>query len=162
MNIVDKQFYNLVNILNNKTIDEIKEEILEKFKKLPENIKNGLESYFYKFPYWGILSLKDNNYEEIENRANVLKNHLSDLIWLYEHLEDYRSRYLLLAILNNWYYYNFELLENAREKIYPDYFDLDLIPVKKDSVLVDLGAYFGESTLSFIDSYGKDNYQKIY
>ncbi len=160
MNIIDKRFYNLVNDINSKSIEEVYLEILNKFKNLNVKYQNTLQDYFKKFPYWGNLSIKDNNYEEIHNRANVLKNHLSDLIWLYEHLEDYRSRYLLLAILNNWYQYDFEMLSKIMEKVYPDYFDLDIVPYVKDAVFVDLGSYTGDTVLSYIYCY--EDYQKIY
>ena len=46
------------------------------------------------------------------------------------------------------------------EKVYPDYFDLDIVPYVKDAVFVDLGSYTGDTVLSYIYCY--EDYQKIY
>ena len=162
MNIIDKKFYDLINSLKNKSIEDIYEEILNKFKGLDTNMQKSFIDYFQKFDYWGKLSIEDNNYEEILNKAVSLKEHLNDYIWLYEKLQDYRSRYVLFAILNNWYNYDFETLRKAREYMFPDYFDFDLIPFNKEHVIVDLGAYIGDTVYSYIDSYGINSYKKIY
>ena len=45
--------------------------------------------------------------------------------------------------------------------IKPD-FDLDIMPRRTDEVLVDVGAYIGDSCIDYIESYGKESYKKIY
>lgn len=80
---------------------------------------------------------------------------------MYESLEDYRSKLVLLATINNWYNYDFKTLSKVIENTYDDYFDLDLIKPNKEEVLVDLGAYIGDTAISFTQNYG-DNYKKIY
>lgn len=110
----------------------------------------------------GKIDLDHHVYEEIELKVKELKEHLKDFEDLYWHLNDYRSKKILYAILNNWVYYDFLSLSQVQEQCFDDYFDLDLIPECKNEVFVDLGAYIGDSTLSFIKNYGIDSYQKIY
>lgn len=77
-------------------------------------------------------------------RAKSLKEHLDDFTWLYNKLSDYRSKQVLIAILNNWYQFDFETLSIYRGTNYSHYFDLDLVSCNNQEVLVDLEAYAGD------------------
>ena len=160
-NVIDKNFYQLIEQLKKLSEDEIFNVIKEKFLALPTDIQNSLEIYFQKFAYWGSLDHQKEDYEEIKRRANSLCKHLDDFVWLYENLGDYRSKKLLYAIMNNWYQYDFITLGECMENAYQDYFDLDLVHCNELEVFVDLGAYTGDSILSFLDNYN-EQYQKIY
>ena len=85
-----------------------------------------------------------------------------DFVWLYENLADYKSKYILYAILNNYYNFDFISLGKVTNDIYKHYFDLDILKLQQDEVFVDMGAYIGDTTLDFINSYGTDSYKKIY
>jgi len=161
MNYIDKEFTKLTNLLENLSLDEIFYNIRYNYIKLNDNIKNSIEDFLNKFNYWGSLDYKNNDYTEIYEKAKSLKNNLEDYKWLYNRLEDYRSKKLLFAILNNWYKYDFNNLETSREINYKDYFDLDIVKCK-DEVFVDLGAYTGDTTLDYINTYGIDSYKQIY
>jgi len=161
MNYIDKEFTKLTNLLENLSLDEIFYNIRYNYIKLNDNIKNSIEDFLNKFNYWGSLDYKNNDYTEIYEKAKSLKNNLEDYKWLYNRLEDYRSKKLLFAILNNWYKYDFNNLETSRETDYKDYFDLDIVKCK-DEVFVDLGAYTGDTTLDYINTYGIDSYKQIY
>lgn len=161
MNYIDQNFQTLVNHLKSFTKDEIFEQTKNAFMNVDPQIQNSIEDYFHKFPYWGKLDCKNEEYEHFHLKAETLSEHLNELNWLYDKLEDYRSKKLLFAILNNWYQYDFKTLASSQEKNYPHYFDLDLFSCK-DEVMVDLGAYIGDTVLDFIHTYGKDCYKKIY
>lgn len=161
MNYLDKSFYELTTHLSQLNSNDIFNNIKDKYLKLPENIKLGLEDFFKKFDYWGKLNYKNNEFQEIQNRATSLHNHLEDFIWLYEKLEDYRSKKILYAILNNWYLYDFKELDECYEKQYPDYFDLDLIKCNESTVFVDIGAYTGDTILEYLKMYN-GKYKRIY
>ncbi len=148
--------------IQNKSLEEIYNEIKNGYLKVSPNIQFALEDYFNKFPYWGKLKKDENNYEELYNRAKSLKEHINDYIWLYNKLEDYRSKKLLFAILDNWYNFDFETLNTSIEKNYPHYFDLDIVKCDKNEVFVDLGAYTGDTILDYFNCYGVNNYKKIY
>lgn len=161
MNYIDKEFKKLTTLLEQLNIEEIFYNIKYNYSRLSEERKKSLEDYFNQFGYWGTLDYKNNDYTEIYEKALSLKNNLEDYKWLYNKLQDYRSKKLLLAILNNWYKYDFINLEKSRETNYNDYFDLDIIKCEQE-VLVDLGAYIGDTTLDYINTYGIDSYKKIY
>ncbi len=161
MKNIDKDFYDLVKLLKSLSEEEIFENIKNYYLSLAEDVRKPLEDFLNRFGYWGTLSYENNDYTEIKNKAESLAYHLDDYIWLYEKLGDYRSKKLLLAILRNWYYYDFYNLENSREINFTPYFDLDLVECH-DEVLVDLGAYTGDTVLDYLKIYGPNSYQKIY
>lgn len=162
MNIIDKKFYNLINLIQNQTLEEVYTEIKNNFFNINQNIKNSLEDFLNKFPYWGELKQKENNYEELYNRAESLKKHLEDYVWLYQKLSDYRSKKLLFAILNNLYKFDFTTLNTSKEQNYLHYFDIDLVKCNENEVIVDLGSYTGDSIIDYFNTYGTDQYKKIY
>lgn len=162
MNYIDQNFAILIRYLETQSYESLFDKMKDRYLRLPLEIQNGIEDYFEKFPYWGKINAQKQEYEHIAKKAQSLKEHLADYDWLYHHLEDYRSKKLLLSILQNYYYYDFDLLGEMQEKNYSDYFDLDLIQPTMEEVLVDLGAYTGDTILDFLKIYGEDCYQKIY
>ncbi len=161
MNIIDNNFYKLSNEIKRLSEKEIYYRIRSKLNNVPiETIKN-CEKFFNQFGYWGKLDIEHDIYEEIELKSFELYNHIDDFIWLYEKLEDYRSKKTLYSILNNWYNYDFKNTSEAREIMYDDYFDLDIVKCNNE-IIVDLGAYTGDTILSYIKNYGEDSYEKIY
>lgn len=162
MNIADLNFYKLTEEIGKLSRDELAERIKAAFAAVSPDVSRRLAAYFDKFPFWGRLAPEEGIFEEIELKADVLSSHLDDFVWLYERLADYRSKKTLYAVLNNWYRYDFKTTTQVKEYAFDEYYDLDLIPSAHDEVFVDLGAYFGESTLSFALNYGKESYRRIY
>lgn len=161
MNYVDRNFEWLTSEIKGKTKIEVFEHIKKKYQLLPLAVKQSMEQFLSDFPYWGVLDDQKKVYEEIHNKAESLHDHIDDYRWLYQHLKDYRSKKLLFAILYNWYDYDFTTLKELMDQTYCHYFDLDIVTCDQE-ILVDVGAYIGDSTLDFIHSYGLDAYQKIY
>lgn len=161
MNIIDKKFNNLLIELNKLSEEEIYNHIKEEYKKINPITKNNVENFFNHFNYWGSLNEKSENFEEIKLKAQTLKENIKNYKELYQNLEDYRSKLTLYSILNNWYNYDFQNLSNVQEKMFDDYFDLDLLKPSEDEVIIDLGAYNGDTVLSYVKCYGK-KYKKIY
>ncbi len=162
MNKIDREFYHLIDILRNSTREQILFQMKENFKLVPEETQKSIEDYFQMFDYWGKLDVRNNQFQELERKADSFVEHLDDYVWFYKRLKDYRSKKLLLAIMRNWYQYDFYTLEETIEKFYPDYFDLDIVKCDKNEVIVDLGAYIGDTVLSYLNMYGKDCYKRIY
>ena len=161
MNQIDLKFALLLQEIRNLSESELYYQIRSAFEQIPDVTRNNMVNFFNQFLYWGSIHIENNNYEEIELKVKELKEHVDDFEELYLNLEDYRSKKLLYAILNNWVHYDFDTLNEVIEKFYDDYFDLDLIPSCNNEVFVDLGAYTGDSTISFLRNYG-DSYNKIY
>ncbi len=162
MNKIDLQFQELVSEISRKTKSEVFQTIKENYQRQQPEIKIALEGYYQTFPYWGKLKEQSGEYESLYLRANSLKEHIEDYNWLYHKLKDYRSKKLLYGILNNWYNFDMETDKRAIEKNYDQYWDLDIINPTPEEVIVDIGAYIGDSVLSYIDNYGINNYKKIY
>lgn len=162
MNNIDKNFFNLVDTIKKQNLEEVYSHIKDCFDKIHPSIQVSLEDYFKKFNYWGKLIISEDNFEELHNRAESLKNHIEDYIFLYGKLEDYRSKKLLFAILNNWYNFDFETLKTSGETNYLHYFDADIVKCSKEEIIVDLGAYIGDTVIDYLNTYGLDQYKKIY
>lgn len=152
----------MIEDIRNKSLEEVYDHIKKQFIKIPDNIQTSLEDYFNKFPYWGKINRLEGNYEELYNRAKSLKEHLDDYIWLYNKLQDYRSKKVLFSILNNWYNFDFETLNTSIERNYPHYFDLDIVKCDENEVFIDLGSYVGDTVLDYFSCYGANCYKKIY
>lgn len=161
MNQIDLKFALLMNEIRSLSEQELYHQIRLSFEQIPDATRNNMMNFFNQFLYWGSMDIEHNNFEEIELKVHELKEHVDDFEELYINLKDYRSKKLLNAILNNWVHYDFNTLSEVIEKCYDDYFDLDLIPTCNEEVFVDLGAYTGDSTISFLRNYG-DSYKKIY
>ena len=161
MNQIDLKFALLMNEIRSLSEQELYHQIRLSFEQIPDATRNNMMNFFNQFLYWGSMDIEHNNFEEIELKVHELKEHVDDFEELYINLEDYRSKKLLYAILNNWVHYDFNTLSEVIEKCYDDYFDLDLVPTCNEEVFVDLGAYTGDSTISFLRNYG-DSYKKIY
>lgn len=160
---IDAMWVALCETIRNSTQQQLvytMKKHLKKVKGQSDKIFNMLVNYYNQYQYWGTIQPEKDWYEVFEQRAQVLKQHLSDFEWLYLKLQDYRSKKTLLAILNNWVFLDFETLGQVRETCYMDYFDPDLILCDEKEVLVDLGAYTGDTVLNFVNSY--PSYQKIY
>lgn len=160
----DFMFHNLVVLVQHAS----KEELVQKMKNALEAIRSADEhfyslvrNYYHFYSYfWGDLDLDQGIYDLFINRAEQLKDHLEDFIWLYHELGDYRSKKVLFGILNFWVTFDYAEKDSLRENNFSDYFDYDLISCTEDEVFVDLGAYKGDSARSYIKNYG--SYKKIY
>ena len=162
MYIIDKKFKTLTSIFKALSLEEIYENIKEKYLIIPDATKDSLEKFLDEFPYWGRLKRYENDYEELYNRAISLKEHVDDYITLYNSLCDYRSKKLLYSILSNWYQFDFNSIEESFEKNFSHYFDLDIVKCDKNEVVVDAGAFIGDTVIDYINNYGIQNYKKIY
>ena len=162
MNNIDNKFRNLIIYIKDSTYEELLGKIKLNYLSLPENFKHILEKYFEKFSFWGSLDYSKGDFKEIELKAKTLKSHYKDFMWFYNKLGDYTSKYILYAVLNNWIYYDTISLDKVIDKKYKHYFDLDLIPNCNREVIVDLGAYTGDSIMDYLATYGEDSYKSIY
>ena len=140
--------------------DDIFSNIKNKFEMIHPDTQRSFENFFRQFNYWGTLDIDNNDYNQLYEKAKSLHDHIDDYKWLYDSLNDYTSKKILYAILNNWYQYDFETLHECMNSKFKHYFDLDIIPNCNNEVFVDLGAYIGDTTLDYIEIY--NNYQKIY
>ena len=161
MNFIDEKFFKIIEEFEVLPKEEIEKKMVLFYKFLPSNIKKSLENFFKSYNFWGTLDEANEDFDIFKKKAQIFKEKREDFVWLYDSLKDYKSKSILLSILNN--YYNFDLngLNLVADKIYKHYFDLDLLPFCKNEVFVDVGAYTGDTVLDYIASYGM-SYNKIY
>lgn len=162
MNVVDRNFYELADEISRLSEKELYYRMRSSFERVPKQTQKSCADFFNRYGYWGRLEPENGNYEEIELKERTLHEHMDDFVWLYRRLEDYRSKKTLYAILSNWYRYDFTSTTQARESMFKPYFDLDLLTCGQDEVFVDLGAYTGDTVLSYLRCYGEDCYKRIY
>ncbi len=152
---LDRQFFNLMKLIESTSVRQIEEYMVDSFKKIDEINRREIQNYARRFPMWGDIDYRTGRGSMVIERANCLKEHREDFIWLYNRLCDHRSRYALVAILNYWMSYNFQFLGNCKEMLFPDYFDPDILPISKDEVIADVGAYIGDTAFQFAQLYEK-------
>lgn len=162
MNIVDKDFFKLIKFIKSLNEEELYINIKKNFLNIPKETQYSIEKFFNTFNFWGKIDIKNNNYEALYLKAKVLKKHYKDFVQLYKKLKDYKSKKLLYSILNNWLEYDFETISTCLGSPFKHYYDLDIIPHCQNEIVVDLGAYNGDSVIDYIYTYGKHSYKKIF
>lgn len=162
MNVIDRNFSELVQEINSLSEKELYYRIRRDFDRVPAETRKSCQDFFNRFGYWGRLDPQQGIFEQIELKELALFEHIGEYAWLYERLEDYRSKKTLYSILSNWYRYDFTSTAQTKEYMYDDYFDLDVVSCTPEEVVVDLGAYTGDTVKSYIRNYGEDCYRRIY
>ena len=162
MNVIDRNFSELVQEIHSLSEKELYYRIRRDFDRVPAETRKSCQDFFNRFGYWGRLDPQQRIFEQIELKELALFEHIGEYAWLYERLEDYRSKKTLYSILSNWYRYDFTSTAQTKEYMYDDYFDVDVVSCTPEEVVVDLGAYTGDTVKSYIRNYGEDCYRRIY
>lgn len=165
-NIVEADFEMLMAYLEVVSLEELEQLLKDNFstlKKVDIKVYALLIKTYEKYQdFWGALNPEKGIFECINQRAKALKEHTAEWRWLFGQLCDSRSKKVLYNVLANWITFKVDYLEQSREKVYKDYFDLDLIPeVTEEEVFVDLGGYIGDTVEDFVNAYSA-KYKRIY
>ena len=162
----DREFEKIKAIIQKNTEKELIELMCwsynEWVKRSSGNTIKEILSFYNKLNFWGKLDPQENNIEMIEQRADILKNKWDSIEKLYNRLEDYRSKYVLLSVLFFWITFSKEKIHNVKEMCFKSYFDMDLLHCNGQEVMVDLGACQGDTIEEYIETYGEDCFKKIY
>ena len=160
---VDVRFNQIIQYVENNTQEQIYELIKASYFALSRRDRAAMESMeasYKNYPYWGKLSMKDRQYELIEQRATQLKGYLEEFIWLYQKVQDSTSKKILCNILKHWITFEHQYLGEVMGTKFSQYFDKDIIQCDEQEVFVDIGAYNGDTLISYLDNY--KNYRKIF
>ena len=162
-NFADREFLAVLDYIWSHSERELLQTMKSKLmqiKRLSKETYQGFVNYFARFPLWGTLNPDRGDYNTLELRAAVLKQHSYDFLWLYCRVEDYLSRRTLCAILKNWAVLDMKDLQMVKS-IFPDYWEPDIFPDNEGDIFVDVGAYTGDSIAQYAAAYGT-GYRKIY
>lgn len=160
-NSLDKSFFKMMKALEYVDYSVLFQCTLDALLSNPDANLKFYEILFQEYEYfWGTLDIAQKRFDIIENRIHTMIDHREDYIWLYRRLADYRSKNVLVKILQNWLSFDVDKIMSMKENNFNDYFDLDLVKMKEDEVFVDLGAYTGDSAFQFIQTF--QNYKHIY
>ena len=160
-NELDERFVWLMDYVKYVDKAELVEHIKIRLMRLDKEHIALIDNFYQNHAYfWGTLDIKSGKYDVIYDRVNSLTEHREDFIWLYDRLGDYRSKLVLVNTLYNWISFDPTYIRDMHEGNFKDYYDLDLLLCDENEVLVDIGAYTGDSALDYIMTYRK--YKKIY
>lgn len=122
-----------------------------------EQIARKRTDYWKKYPMWGAdeAAVED-------SLSATLSGHRADFRWLFDRLADEQSRRVLTAVVRSWRFYEIDELEKVKEHQYDDYFDRSLLHCDDSEVVADLGAYTGDTFLSYVKNYGSMAYRRYY
>lgn len=159
---IDMKFNQVIQFVENNSQDQLYELIKAQYielSRINKAVLESMEASYKNYPYWGKLSMKNKEYELIEQRAFQLKEHLDDFIWLYQKVQDSTSRKILCNILYCWITFDSSYLNEILDNRFSQYFDRDIIQCDDQEVFVDIGAYNGDTLLSYLNNFV--NYKKV-
>lgn len=160
----DNEFYSLIEQLKTKDLNQLLTNAANWANRWVEEDHEyyGLLLKWYRSWYRVGLFGQDQGFiNYFGGMYQYLKQHLDDLVWLYEGLADYRSKLTLKIILQHWMTFHPNLCIVGREVQFPHYFDLDIIKCNENEVFVDCGCFDGDTVKDFVKSYG-GKYKSIY
>ena len=166
MNIIDREFNIIRNFVKDRNESELIMFICENYnnwvREIPEDLAKYIINFHKRFRFWGNFDPENEDIELIRQRSKILKEKWKLIETLYEELSDYRSKSVLIMILENWLSFYFTRIEKVKEKTFPSYFDMDLISISNEEIFVDLGAWKGDTIDDYIQTYGSESFKKIY
>ncbi len=158
---VDVEFWDIYEYFSYVPKEIIYQTIQKHFQKQPESVKLEFLSLPNRYLFLkGKIDYVENDYSLIQEHVDMMCEKIEEYKWLYEHLADYRSKYILNGIIKYWFTFDIAQMHRFVEQMYLDYYDLDIISCNGEDVMVDLGAYIGDSVMEYVNTFGE--YKKIY
>ena len=144
---LDNQYKEIAFYIKNNSANLIAKNAIQIFQSLKysnNTAYNSMISFLSEFPYWGKLDPQQNSYEYFIDKANTVKKNIEKIDWLYHNLKDLKSKTVLLGILKNWLFLDYNLLEKVRDHT-AQYFDTNIFKTNSNQTFVDVGAYTGDT-----------------
>ena len=164
--VVDRIFEDIKKNVQQRNKSQLVAFIIANFKQwvkdTPDEVVLSTVNFHNQYQFWGKLDFESGDISLIHQRAAILKGAWKNIEKFYYRLEDYRSKYVLLMILNNWLNFSYKNISIVKENCFLSYFDMDLIMCDENEVFVDLGAWQGDTINEYRYTYGENCYKKIY
>lgn len=149
----DVEFWEIYEYFKYVDINEIYKTVVQHFSNLPEGLRIEYLSLPYRYTFLeNRIDFTENDFSLISQHVELMANSLDKYRWLYEHLADYRSKHILNGIIRYWFDFDVNRLHSLCETIFPDYYDLDILQCNENDVMVDLGAFTGDSVEEYIQT----------
>lgn len=164
--VVDRIFTEIKAIVKQNDKNQLENLMIAGFKewmeKTPNEVVLTTVNFHNRYQFWGKLDPKSNDISLIHQRAAILKDAWESIERLYNRLEDYRSKHVMIMILKNWLTFSYEDISRVKENCFTSYFDMDLLMCDENEVFVDLGAWRGDTVDDYRYTYGPNCYKRIY
>lgn len=158
---VDRSFWSLYELFKYVEPQKIIHDVTLNFMNLSEQMRLEFRTLPQRYTFLkGKIDVVEGDYSLIKQHVEMMARNVENFKWLYEHLEDYRSKKVLVEIISYWIHFDLTNMHAMTETLFSDYFDLDIVQCGKEDVLVDCGAFVGDSVLEYIRIYG--DYKRIY
>lgn len=158
---LDENFYDLIDYVRYVKFESIFEQTKKQILSRDAHTIEMFNQYYQFYHYlWKSLDTQNNIYDVVKDRIQNLIAHQKEFTDLYEMLGDYRSKQVLYHFVYYWLNYDLNSILSMKENNFRDYYDLDLLQCNENEVVVDLGAFDGDSALDYIKTFRK--YKKIY
>ena len=120
INIVDDSFETIKQFVEYSTEEEIIKFICENFEQwaqeTPQDILIPVLNFHKRFKFGGNFDLDKNDIEMIQQRAAILKNKWELIEEFYHELTDFRSKEVLIMVLENWLSFSYDKIAKVKEK----------------------------------------------
>lgn len=158
---IEIEFWEIYEYFQYVDVNVIYQTVVQHFMSLPEGQRIEYLSLPHRYTFLkNKIDVTTNDFSLIAEHVELMANNIEKYKWLYEHLADYRSKLVLNRIIGYWFNFNLTKLYQSCETLFLDYYDLDVLNCNDSEVLVDLGAFTGDSVMEYLQSYG--TYKKIY
>ncbi len=158
---IDTEFWEIYEFFKYVEPDAIYEAVKKYFQRLPEGMRIDFLALPHRYTFLkDRLDFTKDDYSLIRSHVDMMAGNVENYKWLYTHLADYRSKMVLNGIVKYWFQFDVNHLYTLLETTFSDYYDLDILSCDETDVMVDLGAYTGDTVLEYINTYGA--YRKIY
>lgn len=142
-NPIDYSFNGFIQNVEQLTEQDL---YLKMRSNLVENCKGNekfyavLEARIQEKKHWGTCSPARQEFGVIDERVRELKQYSGELVWLYDHLMDNKSKHILMKVLEYWETWNANLLNECRDKFhrYP-FMDRDIMNLQPEETYLCLG-----------------------
>lgn len=158
---VDVEFWDIYEYFKYVDAEQIYQTVVKHLLSLPEDLRIEYLSLPKRYTFLkGKIDFIREDFSLIREYVEMMAHNVERYKKLYERLADYRSKMVLNGIIRYWFNFNIAQMHTLSETVFKDYYDLDILECDENEVLVDLGAYTGDSVIDFINTYG--TYKKIY
>ena len=157
--LLDRDFERLMLAVERCSEDILFKRLLSKLMSFAETTPSNysrLISVYSDFEHlWGGFDPEKGNYEHFRSGVRTVKQNASEIRWLYENVEDYRSKKVIYGLIRFWLELDFGYKNSIVEGNYDDYFDLDVFGdvMSENEIFVDCGAYTGDTAESYFKNF---------